>query len=98
MKNRLSNALFKTPEGLIFVFSSVIYLAIALSIKLSPAMASVFGFAGFMAIYMPFFLLVFFIKIGGYKSDFLSTWFNTVVMLIVALIPVMIVAKSALLR
>ncbi|WP_154716914.1 hypothetical protein [Sterolibacterium denitrificans] len=98
MRDHLSNALFRTREGFILIFSSVIYLAIGLSAKLSPPVASVFGFVGFMAFFMPIILLVFFIKIGGYKKDYLSTWFNTAVMLTVALVPIIIVAKSALSR
>jgi hypothetical protein len=98
MRDHLSNALFRTREGLILVFSSVIYLAIGLSAKLSPPVASVFGFVGFMAFFMPIFLLLFFLKIGGYKRGYLSTWFNTAVMLAVALVPDIIVAKSALFR
>lgn len=98
MRDHLSKALFKTREGLILVFSSVIYLAIGVSAKLSPPVASVFGFIGLMAFFMPVFLLLFFFKIGGYRRDYLSTWFNTVVMLTVALVPVIIVTKSAFFR
>ncbi|BCA78566.1 hypothetical protein [Desulfuromonas sp. AOP6] len=98
MRDHLSKSLFKTREGLILVFSSVIYLAIGVSAKLSPPVAAVFGFIGLMAFFMPVFLLLFFFKIGGYRRDFLSTWFNTVVMLTVGLVPVIIVTKSAFFR
>lgn len=98
MRDHLSNALFRTHEGLILVFSSLIYFAIGLLAKLSPSVATIFGFVGLMAFFMPFFLLLFFLKIGGYKSGFLSTWFNTAVMLTVALIPFIIVAQPALFR
>jgi hypothetical protein len=98
MQEQLSKALFRTREGLILVIATVIYLAIGVSAKLSPPVASFFGFVGLMAIYMPVFLLLFFLKIGGYKRDFLSDWFNTAVMLGVALIPVIFAAKSALFR
>ena len=98
MRDHLSNALFRTREGLILVISSAIYLSIGVSAKSSPPVASVFGFIGFMAFFMPVILLLFFFRIGGYRRGFLSTWFNTIVMLTVALLPVIIVAKSALLR
>lgn len=98
MQDHLSKALFKTREGLILIFSSAVYFAIGVSAKVSPPVAAVLGFVGFMAFYMPVVLLLFFLKIGGYRKDYLSTWFNSVVMLIVALVPVIIVAKSALFR
>lgn len=95
MQDHLSKALVRTREGLILVIASVIYFAIGVSAKLSPSVASIFGFIGFMGLYMPVFLLLFFLKIGGFKKDFLSNWFNTTVMLVGALIPVIVVAKSA---
>lgn len=98
MRNHLSNTLFRTHEGIILVFSSIVYLAIGFSAKLSQSVASIFGFVGFMAFFMPIVLLVFFIKIGGYKKNYISTWLNTAIMLTVALIPVIIAAKSALSR
>lgn len=98
MQAHLSKALFRTREGLILVIATVVYLAIGISAKFSPSVASIFGFVGFMAFFMPVFLLLFFLKIGGYRKDFLSDWFNTAVMLGVALIPVIVVAKSAFFR
>ncbi len=98
MQAQLLKALFRTREGLILVIATVIYLAIGISAKLSPFVASIFGFVGFMAFFMPVFLLLFFLKIGGYRKNFLSDWFNTAVMLGVALIPVLVVAKSAIFR
>lgn len=98
MREYLSKALLRTREGLILVLASLIYLAVGISAKFSPSIASILGFVGFMAFFMPIFLLLFFLKIGGYRRDFLSTWFNTVAMLVVALIPIIVVAKSAILR
>lgn len=98
MQEHLSKVLFRTREGLILVIATVIYLAIGVTAKLSASAASLFGFVGLMAIYMPVFLLLIFIKIGGYKRDFLSDWFNTAAMLVVALIPIIVTAKSAFFR
>lgn len=95
MQEHLSKSLFRTREGLILVIATFMYLAIGFSAKLSPSVAAIFGFVGFMAFFMPIILLLFFLKIGAYKKDFLSNWFNTAVMLGVALIPVIVVAKSA---
>ena len=98
MLDHLSKTLFNTREGLILVIGGIVYLAIGISAKLSPQVASIFGFVGLMAMYMPVILLLFFFKIGGYRRGFLSTWFNTCLMLIVALIPFITVAKSAIFR
>lgn len=96
MRYHLSKVLFKTREGLILVGASLIYLGIGLSAKFSPSIASVFGFIGFMSLFMPIFLILVFLKMRGFKSNFQSTWYNTAAMLFVALIPAMVVAKSAI--
>lgn len=98
MQEHLSRTLFRTREGLILVIATVIYLAIGVSAKLSPSVASFFGFVGLLAIYMPIILVLIFVRIGGYKRDFLSDWFNTAVMLVVAIIPFIVVAKSTFFR
>lgn len=98
MQEHLSRTLFRTREGLILVIATVIYLAIGVSAKLSPSVASFFGFVGLAAIYMPIILVLIFVRIGGYKRDFLSDWFNTAVMLVVAIIPFIVVAKSTFFR
>lgn len=59
MRDHLSNALFRTREGLILISSSVIYLAIGVSAKFSPPVASVFGFVGFGFLYTGFSSIVF---------------------------------------
>ncbi|ANE54519.1 hypothetical protein [Methylomonas sp. DH-1] len=96
MRDYLSKALFGSREGLIFVIASAIYVAIGVSAELSPVMASEFGFIGMMSLFMPGFLLIFFLKIGGHRRNYLSTWFNTSMMLIFALVPFLVVAKSAI--
>lgn len=95
MQENLSRVLLKTREGLIFVVASLIYLAVGIAAKFSPSIASIFGFVGFMALYMPIVLLLLFLKIRGYRKDYQTDWFNTGVMLIGALVPVILVAKSA---
>jgi hypothetical protein len=96
MHDHLSKVLLKTREGLIVVVASLIYLTIGLSAKFSPSIASFFGFIGFMALFMPIFLILVFFKMRGFKSNFQSNWYNTAAMLFVALIPAIVVAKSAI--
>jgi hypothetical protein len=96
MRDHLSKVLLKTREGLILVIASLIYFAIGLSAKLSPSIASIFGFVGFMAFYMPIFLLLIFFKMRGFRSNFQSSWYNSIAMLVMALIPFIVIAKSVI--
>jgi hypothetical protein len=98
MRDYLAKCLLKTREGLILIGFGLMYLAIGLSAKLSPSIASVFGFFGFLALFMPVALLLFFIRIGGYRRDFQSTLFNTSVMLLVAFVPVIVVVYAVISR
>jgi len=98
MIDHLSRVLLKTREGLIVVGASIAYLVIGLLAKFIPSIAHVFGFIGFMAFYMPVFMFLFLLKAGGHRQNFQSSWSATIILLIGALIPVIVVAKAAISR
>lgn len=98
MIDHLSRVLFRTREGLIFVGASVIYLVIGLLAKFVPSIEHVFGFIGFMALFMPAFMLIFLFKAGMHRRNFQSSWFTTILLLIFAFIPVIVTAKTAIPR
>jgi uncharacterized membrane protein YcgQ (UPF0703/DUF1980 family) len=98
MREYLSKCLLQTREGLILIIFAFIYLVIGLSAKLSPYIGSAFGFFGLIARFMPVALLLFFIRIGGFRREFQTTIFNTLVMLIVAFIPVFVVVNAVISR
>ncbi|HLO96616.1 MAG TPA: hypothetical protein VK195_20080 [Burkholderiaceae bacterium] len=97
-RNRWARLLLGTNEGRIFVFGSALYLAIALLVKVSPAVAAAFGVIGFFALYMPLFLLVFLHQFGVLRKGYVSSRFNTGCLLLVALTPFIVVGKLALFR
>lgn len=96
MVDHLSRVLFKTREGLVFVVASVIYLLIGFLAKFSPTIEHSFGFIALMAFLIPALMLIFLFKVGMHRRDFQSSWFSTIVLLLVALMPVIVTAKTAI--
>lgn len=96
MIDHIIRVLFKTREGLIVVGASAIYLAIGLMAKFNPSIAHIFGFIGFMAFYMPIVMFLILFKAGGHRQGFQSSWLTTIILIICALIPVLLVAKGAI--
>lgn len=98
MLNRLCNIFVQTREGVIVFGASLFYIVIWLITNFMPSFTLVPGFVILMAPYMPFFLLLFFLRIGGFKRNFQSGWFNSVMILIVACVPFITLIQAEMSR
>ncbi len=94
MNRGLLAQLLKTREGLIAVIGSTVYGLMGLFAQYAPTVASVSGFYGWFALFMPIPLFLFFVKVGGFRKNFESNWFDTGIMIGVALIPVILKIES----
>jgi hypothetical protein len=94
MITRLRYALFENRDGLLVLTASLVYLVIGLLAKFVPSVAPIQGFYGWLALFMPFALLLFFLKVGGFKKNFKPEAFSTGVLVVVALVPVFIKVKT----
>jgi hypothetical protein len=87
--NRLAVALFHRREGRIVVALSVVYGALGMLSALAPSIAPVTGFYGWLCGFMPLPLLIMYLKVGGFRQDYRSSWFDTSVIVFVALVPIL---------
>jgi hypothetical protein len=86
---------FKTREGLVLLVASAIYVSIWAVGKHGSIPLPLPTFLTWIGIYMPVALALAFFQIGGMKKDFRSSWFNTSMMVLMALVPVLVVLKRA---
>jgi len=85
---------FKCREGRIVFWAVSIYFMIWFAIDFGKLRSPLPSFVTLMSGYMPFVLLLFFYQLGGFRRDFKTGWFNTAVLLGVALMPFLVWASS----
>lgn len=90
MITRIRQSLTQTRDGLLVLAACAVYLPLGLLAKFAPSAAPVQGFYGWLALFMPIPMLLFFFRVGGFKKDFRSTAFSTCILIVVALVPVIV--------
>lgn len=75
-------------EGKIVLLVSFFYLIVFGILKAFPAINPLSELYTWMCSFMPVPMLIFYLKIGGFKRSFESSLFNTVILAVVSLMPV----------
>lgn len=76
-------------EGKIVLFVSAVYLVIGTLANALPTQIPLSEFYRWMCFFMPIVMLIFYLKIGGFKKHFESGAFNTIMLTVVSLTPVL---------
>lgn len=92
----LRDRLFNRREGQIVFWGSIIYMILFASSKAIFTERAWFSFALWMGAYMPLFLTVFYIKMGGFNKTYESTKFNIIFIGVIAMIPIIVTVSSNL--
>ncbi|KJV06841.1 hypothetical protein VZ94_08675 [Methylocucumis oryzae] len=72
----------------IVLSASLFYLILFGVLKAFPAINPLSEFFTWFCSFMPIPMLLFYLKMGGFKRNFESDWFNTVMLIVVSLWPV----------
>jgi hypothetical protein len=84
----------RTREGLIALASGVAYTAVGLLATYLPGSIPLSGFFAWLCLFMPVPLAFVLLQIDGFKKGFQSSWFNTAMVTLAALVPIVVSLKS----
>ena len=86
-------------EGKIVLFGSLIYLLVWAVHMINPSLLPIPLFYALISPFIPFALALSYFKMGGFKRrGFESGWFNTSLLLVVLLAPLLVNAYAAIRR
>lgn len=98
--NYLKLVFIERKEGKTVLFTSILYLVVGCIAKLNPALipSEFYRWMCFMMpiiilivyIQMPIIILIVYTQLGGYRKNYKENTFNTIVLCIVAIMPILV--------
>jgi len=88
--NFIKERILNRREGQIFFWGSIIYLLLFISSQIVFTHKTSFSFILWMGGYMPLVLAIFYFKIGGFKKNYKSNNFDSALMGVISIVPIIV--------